>query len=116
MRWHKTTLKSIYGLFGQTAAPMKASTEARVQAIRRAMLAVLAQAGLDTRHPHLVWRIQYADDAHALWHMRSDMMTLLAAELGEAQAWQVMDALSERFKGLLPRPLFASGKARRGPD
>ena len=116
MRWHKTTLKSIYGLFGQTAAPLKASTEARVQAIRRAMLAVLAQAGLDTRHPHLVWRIQYADDAHALWHMSSDMMSLLAADLGEAQAWQVMDALSERFKGLLPRPLFASGKARRGPD
>jgi len=115
MRWHKTTLISIYGLLGQAAAPSKASTEARVQEVRLAMLEALAQAGLDARHPHLVWRIQYADDAYALWHLRSDMMTLLAAELGEAQAWQVVDRLSDRFEGLLPRQLLASAKARRRP-
>ena len=116
MRWHKTTLKSIYGLFGQAAAPAKASTELRVQEIRLAMFEALAQAGLDSRHPHLVWRIQYADDAFALWHLRSDMMSLLAAELGEAQAWHAMDRLTDRFQGLLPRQLMASAKARRGPS
>ena len=116
MRWHKTTLKSIYGLFGQTAAPAKPSTAARVQVIRHAMLEAMSQAGLDARHPHLVWRIEYADDASALWHLRSDMMTLLSAELGEAQAWQVLDRLSDRFAGLLPRQLLASAKARRRPS
>lgn len=114
MRWHKPNLRSIYGLLGQSAAPTKASTEARVQDLRLAMVESLADAGLDSRHPHLVWRIQYADDAHALWHIRSDLMTLLAAELGEAPAWQVMDALSARFKGLLPDPLLARARRRPG--
>lgn len=115
MRWHKTTLKSIYGLFGQTASPTNASTQTHVQQIRDAMRDAMAQAGVESRHPHLLWRIQYADDAHALWHIRSDLMLLLAAELGEARAWQVMDALSARFKGLLPERSLSTGRSRRRP-
>jgi hypothetical protein len=114
MRWHKPNLRSIYGLLGQTPPPSTPATESRVQAVRVAMLDAMASAGLETRHVHLVGRIRYAPDAPALWHVRSDLMSVLSAEIGETRAWLVMDTLAELFKGLLPEGL-ARGKVRRRP-
>ncbi len=113
MRWHKPNLRSIYGLLGHTPPPGAPSAEVRVQAVRLAMIEAMGSSGLDTRHLHLAGRIRYAADASALWHIRSDMMTVLAAELGETEAWTVMDSLSEMFRGLLPPGLTVRQSRRR---
>ena len=103
MRWQKPNLKSIYGLLGQAGPPAEPYLGARMETVRQAMLDAMASAGLGQRHLHIVGRIQFAQGIQALWYVRSDMMTALAAELGEAAAREKIDALSALFEGLLPK-------------
>ena len=105
MRWQKPNLKSIYGLLGQGGPPAEPYLGARMETVRQAMLDTVARAGLGQRHLHIVARIQFAQGIQALWYVRTDMMTALAAELGEAAAREQIDALSALFEGLLPRGL-----------
>lgn len=103
MRWQKPNLKSIYGLLGQAGPPAEPHLGARMETVRQAMLDTMAIAGLGQRHLHIVARIQLAQGIQALWFARTDMMTSLAAELGEAAAREKIDALSPLFEGLLPK-------------
>ena len=103
MRWHKPNLKSIYGLLGQAGPPAEPYLGARMEIVRQAMLDAMAGAGLGQRHLHIVARIQFAQGIQALWYVRADMMTALAAELGEAAAREKIDTLSALFEGLLPK-------------
>ncbi len=113
MRWQKPNLKSIYGLLGQAGPPAEPYLGARMETVRQAMLDTMANAGLGQRQLHIVGRIQCAQGIQALWFVRTDMMTALAAELGEAAAREKIDALSALFDGLLPKGLSYQRPRRR---
>ncbi len=82
-----------------------------MEAVRRLMLETMTEIGLDQRHTTVFGKISYADDIHALWYARSDLMTVLAAERGEVYASEKIAAISALFDGLLP-PSF---KYRQSP-
>lgn len=69
------------------------------------MLETLTVSGLNQSHPQTYHRIFFAQDAQALWYTRSDLMTVLASERGEAFAQEKISAISSLFEGLLPQSL-----------
>ena len=107
MRWSKPNLKSIYGLWGH-AGPLAAPTpEPQLPALRKAMLDAMA-AGTHGEQQRLVIRkIVSADSIQTLWYARTDLMHVLAGELGETAAEKKMAALTKLFKGLLPEARVA---------
>ena len=101
MRWLKPTLRSVYGLLGNPPAPTDSLLDEGTEDIRESMLAALGPAG--ARHfPQITRRIRYANDIHALWYLRGDLMATLAGIHGEATARQKIASISAQFQGLLP--------------
>lgn len=72
--------------------------------IRQAMLEGLAQIGRG-RFPHVEQRILLASNVAALWFLRPELLMVLAAQLGEQAAREVIDEITEMFQGLLPKSL-----------
>lgn len=105
MRWLKPSIRnSIYGLLGHPSEPTASTMDSGIEDIREAMLDLLD--GHSTRQaPHLVRRIRYAGDIQALWYLRGDLMALLAAMHGEAEARLLIERISRMFRGLLPSGL-----------
>ena len=72
--------------------------------IRAAML-----AALDDACPHIaetvVRRIRHAGDAERLWHLRCEVMSVLASALGEARARDRIRKISVLFQEVLPHGL-----------
>ena len=102
MRWLKPNLRSsIYGLLGNPVAPSESMLETGTEDVREAMLAVLGDAG-PKHFPQITRRIRYANDIHALWYLRGDLMAALAAVHGEMAARQKLASITEMFQGLLP--------------
>ena len=66
------------------------------------MLDAMSFGGLDERHHMVVRRIFFAQDIQTLWYARSDIMTILAEEVGETQARETLARLSRLFDHLLP--------------
>jgi hypothetical protein len=101
MRWLKPTLRSVYGLLGNAPAPTDSILDEGTEDVRESMLAALGPTG--ARHfPQITRRIRYANDIHALWYLRGDLMATLAGIHGEATARQKIASISAQFQGLLP--------------
>lgn len=101
MRWLKPTLRSVYGLLGNRPAPTESILDEGTEDVRESMLCALGPSG--TRHfPQVTRRIRYANDIHALWYLRGDLMAALANMHGEAEARQKIASITAQFRGLLP--------------
>lgn len=101
MRTWKPTIQSLFGLLGGAHRSTQDLDDAMDQ-IQAAMLDAMGEAGAK-RFAIVARRIQYAPDLQALWYLRGDLMAVLAALHGEAQAHATIQAISEQFEGLLPR-------------
>jgi hypothetical protein len=86
---------------------------ARLEEIRLSMLDMLGEAGA-RQFPEVIRRIRQAADAEALWFLRSDLMTSLAALHGEHIARARMVSLSVLFDGMLPRGMMSRPVSLRG--
>ena len=91
---------SLMGLLSE--ATPEVSAKSRVAAIRQAMLDPLADLPSSSQVSKMRARIPYAPDLQTLWYLRADMMTQLAATLGESVATQRMAVITKLFEGLLP--------------
>lgn len=92
---------SILGLLTATPTHGNSTLIDQLEAIRYAMLSVLGDDAM-TDSPALVRRIKYADDIGGLWFLRSELMAALAQMYGEHKARDVMQHLSDMFKGYVP--------------
>jgi hypothetical protein len=104
MRWVKTTISSVWGMIGLQPIPSEDVLHNRVEDIREDMLDIMGEAGATLR-PVVRRRIQYAPDLEALWYLRSDWMSTIAATQGEAAAAAHVRRLNNSFSGLLPEGL-----------
>ena len=91
---------SLMGLLSDPTPEVSAKD--RIAAIRQAMLDQLADLPSSHALSKMRTRIPYSPDIQALWYLRADMMTLLAAALGESVATQRLTAITALFDGLLP--------------
>lgn len=91
---------SLMGLLGDSTP--EASSKSRIAAIRQAMLDQFADLPNSPQVSRMRARIPYAPDLQTLWYLRADMMTLLAAALGESVATERLAAVTALFDGLLP--------------
>jgi hypothetical protein len=108
MRWFMPKLRnSLYAVM-HSVHPSEAARAAEhpvdLEDIRQHMLDLASLDGGE-RAMRLVRRIRYASDLEALWFMRGELMGQLAATLGEAAAFEKVEALSALFADLLPAGL-----------
>jgi hypothetical protein len=101
MRWVKTTISSVWGMIGLQPVASEDELHGRIENIREDMLSVMGEAGAELR-PVVRRRIQYAPDLEALWYLRSDWMSTIAATQGELAAAAHVRRLNNSFSGLLP--------------
>ena len=91
-----------------TSSPQKlAGADAEAEAMERfrgAMLGLIEGDPSD-KAAMLNLRIRCAATLQSLWFMRSEMMALLAATHGEAQARHRLDRISETVRDVLPSGL-----------
>lgn len=87
-------------LFGDT--PPDGGAQARVTAIRQAMLDCLVGMAESQQQTKIWAQVLYAPDIQTLWYLRGDLMTLLAGPLGESAARSHLMAITQMFDGLLP--------------
>lgn len=110
MRWFKPGLRhSISALLSNEA---RRDAPESLEPVRQAMLTALGAEGASL-NPQLFRRLRYLPDANALWFARSEMVAVLSRIHGEAKAVDMVQDLSPVFRGLLPRSLMESGRARR---
>lgn len=78
--------------------------DARVEAIRTAMLDALAciTPNEDMGSSRAWSDIARAADIQTLWYLRSDVLRLLSDYHGEQQARDKLEAMTEMFRGLVP--------------
>jgi len=89
------------GLLGNPAPPSDSVLDRATDDIREAMLALIARC--DTvEFADVVRRIRYAEDLHALWYLRGDLMAALADARGEIVAREKIASITGQFEGLLP--------------
>ncbi len=78
--------------------------EIRVEEIRKLMLDAMAGLRADHEERPSVWsRVFYVRDIQTLWYLRIDLMALLSQQFGEAVARDTLSAITERFRGVVPR-------------
>ena len=99
MAWWRRAAQSISSL--RSGSPSSAELEDSVEDIRELMLGTLG-ASAATGHAAVARRIRYAQDLHALWYLRGDLMAALASLHGESRAREIMLGISDEFDGLLP--------------
>ena len=121
MRWRPADTSSVFGLLGRAGPRGRLTVEARTEGVGQGMLRATPR-GASSEPPSNVFRkIYYADNVHALWHARSDLMAAIAHERGEAFARQELDAISGLFDGPLPefrshlKSVFPALRIRRLP-
>lgn len=78
----------------------------RIDDIRHAMLSCLGAEGR-SHHPHVEQRILVAGNVRALWFLRPELLMAMATHSGEQAARQVIDEITAKFQGLLPKSLSA---------
>ena len=107
MRWFKPNIRSsFYALLARVHPhePQTTVLEYSVEGIRESMLALVGDVP-ESAYPHIVRRIRYAVDVHALWYLRGDVMAVLAGKYGESEALERLDTLTEMFEDFLPEGL-----------
>lgn len=101
MSWKTSKITtSLMALLGASAP--KLGTNARVEAVRKAMLDPLDDLDTSQRLARVMSRIEYAPDIQALWYLRGDVMAVLAEAHGESAATGRLSEISGKFHGLLP--------------
>lgn len=73
----------------------------RTESIRAALMETLNGSATPDALA-LMQRIRYASDAHRLWYLRPEAMSVLASLHGEAHAREVLARISTLFQGVLP--------------
>jgi hypothetical protein len=110
MRWNKPNLRhSLHSLLGRDAP---ASTgwvrDQRLEEVRQTMLRHMA--GLEGGEAvRITMRLRYAIDAEALWYLRTDLRSALAAAHGASLADEALQQITPLFHGLLPHALGGNG-------
>ena len=105
MRWLKPNIRSsIYGLLGNPASPTESALENRTEDVREAMLAALGPSA-PQQLSQITRRIRYANDIHALWYLRADLMGALAQMHDETTAREQIHTITGMFQGLLSNGL-----------
>ena len=75
----------------------------RIEYIRDAMLDALAPYGeYGTVLPPAWHSIAMATDVQTLWHLRTQLLSVLADLHGERQAQRMLAELTEHFRGAIP--------------
>lgn len=101
MSWKKSKFaSSLISLFMEVPADPR--VESSIEEIREAMLECLRDTPPSDELAMAVGRLRCAPHVRALWYMRSDIMSLLAAQHGEARARKQVAQITEMFHGLLP--------------
>jgi hypothetical protein len=116
MRWQKPNLRNIHSFWGQVARG-EATTDARTERVRHAMLEATPVVGPGEPHSAVFGRIRRAPDIQALWYLRSELMAAISSSQGEQMARREMAAVTKLFKGLVPesRDQKAFGARRKNP-
>jgi len=106
MRPKKLSITStFFSLLGYGNASPEAPQAERLEQLRVVMLDTLIDANCES-HFRLTRKLQFAEDAQALWYARSELMEVLAGLHGEIHARQEIDQLNPLFAGLLPKALY----------
>lgn len=104
MSWKTSKFaSSLISLFAD--APSDTRTESRAHKIRDAILDVLQEGTPCHELDLIVARVHCAPNIQTLWYLRTDVMTLLSAQYGEAAAREELRVISNMFRGLLPAAL-----------
>ncbi len=107
MSWKSSKFASSLMSFFSDSGSDSSSTFC-IEEVRQAMLDCMYSLEDSHRKARISAQVLYASDIQALWYLRSDVMNLLAALLGEAVAHARLALISDMFTGLLP----AAQKAR----
>ena len=95
-------MTGMQSLFNSLSTQDSVRTESSLDSIRQAMLDALGALGASS-YPVVQLRLSYANEIQDLWYLRGDLMAVLAAIEGEANARNKLATISDMFKGLLPR-------------
>ena len=104
---------SFTSLFAETAAAPLTEVDAdgRIEDIRTAMLYQLAMMDGATDCSYVWSCVVRAYDIHALWYLRSDLVSALSTSLGEPAAREKVKPITAMFQGVVPRHYFQAGGA-----
>jgi len=111
MSWLSSRLGS--GLRHRSDGGGHESTRCKTEAVRSAILEILDQDG-SARAESLARRVRHAADAEHLWHLRGEVMSVLASSQGEAVARDKLQNIGALFLEVLPNGLAAQLR-HRGP-
>jgi nitrogen regulatory protein PII-like uncharacterized protein len=73
--------------------------------LRGQIINILEQAGF-TLEPLLMHKVVSAQDIHALWFLRPDIMQAISLILDEEQARAIMCKITTQFVGFMPESVF----------
>lgn len=112
--WHNSVRGWLDTLGRRTISTEIIPAAATLADVRQAMLdaAERAESITGASRTRLVFRINAAHDAQALWYLRSDLMQLVSAAGGELEAWRQLDSISALFRGLIPAALHPGRSGR----
>ena len=100
MTWAVSSIKdSLLGWLGVAGGGVNTLDTDRA---RNAMLELLLFEGMgmdEAQHLALIGRIRYARDLEALWYLRPELVSALAAQHGERLARERVNALAVHFSG-----------------
>ena len=104
MSWKTSKFaSSLISLFADS--PPDTRNESRAHNIREAILDSLGDATPSHVLDQVVARVWCAPNIQTLWYLRTDIMTLLSGQYGEAAAREELRVISKMFRGLLPAAL-----------
>ncbi len=102
-------------MMGLLRDPDTSGPDSRLEGVREALLASMLPHIKDLSRQPAVWsKVMYARDAQTLWFHRSDVMAVLCEHLGETQAREAMQGITEMFRGMVPAAQLKP--VRRAPD
>ncbi len=113
MRWKDSRIATgLRTMLGDSSG--ERALESRLEAVRDAMLEELTRAmNTRARQSVLFVKLKGASEIQTLWFLRSDLMLVLSEHLGESEAMQRVDRLTQLFKGMVPKPQLHSAQRRR---
>lgn len=94
MRWAKTSLRNSF--FGWLAHQPAAEPSIRLEEVRKAMLEAIEQCA-DGSNSAIERKVLFAYDLDALWYLRTDLMSAIAASRGESTAHDCLANISSMF-------------------
>jgi hypothetical protein len=100
---------SFYALLADPSPSV--DVDGRTHEIREEMLKHVDLTPDTEAEKPLVWQeINVARDVESLWYLRSDVLQHLGEHHGERVARQKIDAITEMFRGIIPKNQMPSGR------